>query len=177
MDISPSGVAPVAYWNGVRKLMAVWAAVIFVGFLFTYLYPTLSSTNINIVWAILSAMALIYSKRQMSWSDVSLRNIFLVWLVVIVLGLIFSEIAFSVPSLYYYASLLGAVWLVFMALGHALTGIIDRKKIYILTTALQLAAAIYIFASVSGDPSLYATQYLIAGIVGAISMILLILLA
>ena len=175
MDTSSSRVTPATYWNGVRKLMALWAAIIFVGFLFTYFYQTLNPTSINIVWGILAAIGLIYSKKQMPWSDVVLRNIFLVWLIIIVLGLTLSQIIFILPPLYYYASLLGAVWLMIMALGHTLTGFIDKKKIYILTAGLQLVVAFLIFAFVNSIPSLYTLQYLIAGIVGAASMMLLLI--
>jgi hypothetical protein len=157
--------------------MALWAVIILVGFVFTYYYQALDPLSINIVWAILAIIGLTYSKRQMPFSDVVLKNIFMTWLVVIVLGIIFSHLSFVWSPLVYYASLLGAVWLVFMALGHAITGWIDGKKVYIITTALQLIAAIYIFVSVGSMPDLYSTQYLIAGIVGAISMVLLILLA
>ncbi len=157
--------------------MALWAMIVLVGFLFTYLYQTLDPVSINLVWAVLAIIGFVYSKRQMPFSDEVLKKIFLGWLAIIVFGLLFSHLVFNWSPLFYYASYLGAVWLVLMALGHAFTGYIDRKKIYILTAGLQLVAALLIFIFADSMPSLYTAQYLIAGVIGAASMLILILFA
>lgn len=162
-------------WSGIQKLFLVWAIIILAGFLFTYFNQTLNPTNINILWAVLAGFGLFYSKKQMPFDDQTLRNIFLVWLGIIIFGIAVSQSAFFWPPLFFVASYLGVLWLLLMALGHTLTGIIDKKKLYIVTVAIQLLAAVFIMVFANSMPTLYSLQYLIAGLVGAGSMILLFL--
>lgn len=175
MDLSPANPVPTSYWNGIRKLFLVWAVIILAGFTFTYFAQTLSPTNINLSWAVLACIGLVYSKKQMPFSDRALRNIFFAWLGIIILGIAVSQAAFFWSPLFLVASYLGAFWLLLMAFGHAVTGIIDRKKVYIFTVAGQLAAAVFIYIFANSMPSLYTLQYLVAGVVGSASMLLLLL--
>jgi len=165
------------YWNPIRRVFLAWAVILLIGFWFTYSQITLGPTDTNIVWAVLAVCGLAYMKKQMPFSDHGLRDIFFVWFAIIVLGILFSEAIFYWPPALPYSGYLGAIWLTLMALGHCLTGILDRKKLYILTVAIQLAAAFLIVELLPSIPALFATQYLVAGIVGAFSMVLLILYA
>jgi hypothetical protein len=76
--------------------------------------------------------------------------------------------------LIFIAPSIGILWLVIMGVGHAITGAIDRKKIYIATAGLQFLAAGGTMMLLSANPALFAMQYLIAGIVGALAMGILI---
>ncbi len=164
--------APVSYWNDGRKVFMLWAVIVLVGFIGTQ-YDQSSFNKVNGIWAILSIIGLVYMKMKMSFAYADLKRIYLVWLVLIVLGVAFSQAAFLNASLAQYIQYLGAIWLFIMAAGHALTGIIDKKKLYIGTTAIQVIAGVAVLLV----PGALEVQYLIAGIVGAASMIALVLYA
>jgi hypothetical protein len=168
---------PVSYWNPIRRVFLVWAVIVLGGFTLTYWNLAAGPSNINLGWAIVAILGLIYTKKQMPFSDMALRNIFLAWFVVIAFGIALSQVIFTWQSLLPYSSYLGAIWLALMALGHALTGLIDKKKLYILTVSLQLVAAVLIVMLLPSMPVLFALQYLLAGLVGAAAMVLLILYA
>ncbi len=165
------------YWNPIRRVFLVWALVILVGFVFTYMSLALGPSTINLVWVGLALIGLVYSKMQMSFSEKAFRNIFLAWTVIIVGGIALSHSMYYWPPLLMYSQYLGAIWLGLMALGHAVTGLIDKKKVYILTTLLQLIAGVCIVLLLPSVPALFVLQYLIAGLVGAAAMLLLILYA
>lgn len=169
--------APISYWNPIRRVFLVWAVIVLGGFTLTYWNLAAGPSSINLGWVIVALLGLIYTKKQMPFSDAGLRNIFLVWLVVIAFGIALSQVIFSWQSLLPYSSYLGAIWLALMALGHALTGLIDKKRLYILTVSLQLIAAALIVVLLPSIPALFALQYLIAGLVGAAAMVALILYA
>lgn len=164
-------------WNGIQKLFLVWAVIILAGFTFTYFNQALSPTNINLFWAVLACVGLLYSKKQMPFSDRPLRNIFVAWLGIIIFGIVFSQVVLFLPPLFFLAGYLGAFWLVLMAFGHAVTGMIDKKKLYIFTAGVQLAAAAFIFTFANSMPALFTIQHLIAGFIGSASMIALLLFA
>lgn len=168
MDAAP-------YWHGVRKLMLAWAVIVLAGFSATYFLPSLAPNGINILWVALSVIGLAYSKTKMPFSDRGLKRIFLTWLVIIAAGIALSEAVFYVPPLAYLSAYLGALWLALMAAGHAACGILDKRKFYLLTVILQLAAAAFIVLFANAMPILYTVQYLIAGIAGSLSLVLLIL--
>lgn len=167
----------VVYWNPIRRVFLVWAVIVLGGFLLTYWNLTAGPNTINLWWAVVALVGLIYTKKQMPFSDAGLRNIFLVWAVIIAFGIILSHAIFYSLPLLPYSQYLGAIWLALMALGHAVTGLIDKKKLYVLTVALQIAAAILIVFLMPSMPALFAVQYLVAGLVGAAAMVLLILYA
>jgi len=165
---------PEPYWNLGRKIFLLWAVVILVGFTLTYFTRTINPTLVNLGWAGVSLAALVYMKRLMPFSDPGLRNLFLLWSVLIALGIALTEGAFTVPILVFIAPNIGVFWLVLMALGHALSGALVRKKIYIATTAFQLAAALGAYLLIAGAPEYFAVQYLIVGVAGSLSMVILI---
>ncbi len=165
------------YWNPIRRVFLVWAVIVLGGFTLTYWNLAAGPDNINFWWVVVALIGLVYTKKQMPFSDAGLRNIFLTWSLIIAIGIIYSYQVFNSPALLPYSQYLGAYWLVLMALGHAVTGLIDKKKLYVLTVALQIAAAILIVLLMPSMPALFALQYLIAGLVGAVAMILLILYA
>lgn len=163
---------PEPYWNPGRRVFALWALIVLVGFIGTHLDQE-SPTKTNLIWVLLSVFGLGYMKKHMPFSDKPLRNIFLVWLVLVVLGIGFSQAAFYSASYGWLTQYLGAIWLGIMAAGHALTGIIDKKGVYITTTGMQLAA----LGALLFVPALFGIQHLVAGLVGALAMVWLILYA
>lgn len=169
---SGANALPKPYWNAGRRVFALWGLIVLSGFIGTHFDQT-DATKVDLIWVVLSVIGLAYMKKQMSFEYKDLRNIFITWLVVIVFGIAMSQAAFTYVSLARLSGYLGAFWLVIMALGHAITGLIDKKKLYIATTGLQLVAALAIYMT----PMLILYQYLIAGVVGALAMVMLILYA
>ena len=159
------------YWNDGRKVFMLWAVIVLVGFLGTQ-YDQSSPEKVNGIWVVLSLVGLAYMKMKMSFQYADLKKIYLTWLVLIFAGIAYSEWIFYsayAPISQY----LGGIWLFIMALGHAITGLIDKKKLYVGTTLLQVVAGFAVIYS----PELAPNQYLVAGIVGALSMIALVLYA
>jgi hypothetical protein len=170
--------SPVRYWNPVRILFALWGLIVIGGFLFTYYDQNATIVQIDGVWVVLALIGLIYMKWLLPWRESSGRAIFLTWLVLIALGIALTHISFAIPALLMtVAPRIGVLWLIIMGLGHAITGAIDRKKIYILTALLQFAAAYGTWTVLASNPALFQDQYLVAGVVGAISMLLLVVYA
>lgn len=124
MDFSSANTVLQSYWNGIRKLFLVWAVIVLVGFTFVYFNQALSPTTINVFWGILAGIGLLYSKKQMPFSDRVLRNIFWAWFGIIAFGIAISQASFFWPPLFFLSAYLGAFWLILMAFGHAVTGII-----------------------------------------------------
>ncbi len=158
------------YWNAGRRVFALWAAIILGGFVATHYNQT---DKINYLWVILSLVGLAYMKKEMSFEYPDLKKIFLAWFYVILFGMVISFAAFSAPRLIFLSGYLGVFWLLVMALGHAATGIIDKKSVYITTAGMQILAAgltLYYLP-------LLIIQYLVAGLVGALAMIWLVLYA
>lgn len=165
------------YWNPIRRVFLAWALIVLVGFFFTYMSLASGPSVVNLAWVVLALGGLVYSKTQMPFSEKAFRNIFLAWTVIIVAGIALSHSMYYWPPLLVYSQYLGAIWLGLMALGHAVTGLIDKKKLYILTTLLQIIAGVCIVLLLPAIPTLFALQYLLAGLVGAAAMALLILYA
>jgi len=158
------------YWNAGRKVFGLWAAIILGGFVATHYNQT---DKINYLWLALSLIGLAYMKKEMSFQYFDLKKIFLTWFYVILFGMIISFAAFSSPKLVFLSGYLGVFWLLVMALGHAITGIIDNKSVYVTTAGMQILAAgltLYFLP-------LLIIQYLVAGLVGALAMIWLVLYA
>jgi hypothetical protein len=101
----------------------------------------------------------------------------LTWLILIACGIAVTQLSFSTSSLSFVIQNVGPFWLLVMALGHAITGMFERKKIYIVTTLFQVLAAVGTSLFVSMNPADFTVQYLFAGAAGALSMIALILYA
>ncbi len=164
--------APEGYWNAGRRVFMLWAVIVFAGFIGTH-KDQADPDKINLYWAILSLVGLAYMKKQMSFAYADLKKIYMTWFWVILVGMIVSVASFKTPALAQLSGYLGVFWLVIMALGHAITGKIDKKKVYITTTGMQLLAAALVFMI----PALAPLQYLVAGAVGALAMVWLVLFA
>lgn len=161
-------VPSVSFWNPLRRMFLAWAVIILAGFIATHFNQ---SDRINWAWLVLSIGGLVYMKRILPFSDRGSRNVFFVWFGVIAVGMAFSFAAFRVAFLAALSGYLGAFWLVLMALGHALTGMLDGKAVYALTALLQIVLAGVVYYNV-GNALLY--QHLIAGVVGSVAMGILI---
>lgn len=170
--VDGSNALPEPYWNAGRRVFAVWAAIVLVGFLGTQMYQE-NPTSVNLGWGILSLFGLGYMKKLMPFSEPALKKIYGVWFAIVVLGIAFSQAAFYSPTYGWLTQYLGAIWLGLMALGHGLTGLIDKKGVYGVTVGMQVAA----LAAILFLPSVLAIQYVVAGLVGALAMIWLILYA
>ncbi len=175
----PSGTAPVSipqegFWNPLRRLFALWGLIVLCGFVYTYLYVASTPFAINVVWLVLSLIGLAYTKYLLPWSEKPGRLIFLTWTILVLGGIALTHASFYVSSLLFLVSQIGVLWLVIMGIGHGVTGMIDGKKVYILTAALQFVAAAAVYGALAADPMLFAVQYLVAGVAGAIAMGILI---
>lgn len=171
---APTSIPQAGFWNPLRRLFALWGVIVLGGFVFTYLYVAGTPVAINGVWLLLSLVGLGYTKYLLPWSEKSGRAIFLTWMILVLGGIALTHASFYAAPLLFLAPQIGVLWLVIMGVGHAITGGIDGKKVYIVTAALQCVAAVGMYAALAGDPMLFAVQYLVAGIVGAIAMGILI---
>jgi len=159
-----------AYWNPGRKVFLYWAVALLVGFSATHLYQL---EQINWLWLVISIGGLWYMYRFMPRTDTILWNIYRVWAGVIALGMVLSFLPFYLPSLVWLSGYLGIMWLVLMAFGHAATGYIDGKSVYVTTTLVQLVSAI----AIAYYLPLLVIQYLVVGVVSSLAMVWLILFA
>jgi len=66
---------------------------------------------------------------------------------------------------------LGVFWLSLMGLAHVFNGVVDRSYMYWLTGGTQILTSALCFAI---EP-LQSLQYLIAGVIGSVAMLMLIL--
>lgn len=170
----PTVLAPEGFWNPLRRLFALWGVIVLGGFVYTYIYIASTPLAINGMWLVLSLVGLGYTKYLLPWSETSGRLIFLTWTILVLGGIALTHAAFYSASFLFLASQIGILWLVIMGVGHGITGTIDGKKVYIVTAALHFAAAAAAYVVIAGNPMLFAVQYLVAGIVGAIAMGILI---
>jgi hypothetical protein len=156
------------YWNPARKVFAVWAIIILMGFIATHFYQ---DPTVNWVWTVLSVIGLWVMYKHMPLRIPKLKKIFLGWVGVIVFGMVFSFAIFSFESLYFLIGYLGIFWLLLMGIGHWLNGWFDRSKIYIYSGLVQVVAGVacYFFLP------LLLNQYIVAGVVGAVAMVMLLL--
>jgi len=159
------------YWHICRRVYLVWAIAILVGFVATHFHQR---PDINRLWLLLSALGLTYmgfELKQLGFRDRKLVLIGMLWLFTIAFGLIVSAIIFTIEPLAEFSTYLGIFWLGLMGLAHLLNGIIDRSHVYWLTGSAQIVAGILCFAV----GPLQVLQYLIAGFVGCVAMLALIL--
>ena len=164
--------APEGYWNAGRRVFMLWAVIVLAGFIGTH-KDQADPDKINLYWAVLSIVGLAYMKKQMPFTDGVLKRIFMTWFWIILFGMIVSVVAFKTAALAMLSGYLGVFWLVLMAAGHAITGKIDKKTVYVTTTGMQLLAAVCILMI----PALLPLQYMVAGLVGALAMVWLVLFA
>lgn len=126
--------------------------------------------SINGLWFIISIIGLGYMYKVMPMRIRQMRNIFAAWAVPIGVGMLVSGLVFKSFSVLA-ASLivhLGAFWLVVMAVGYFLNGLVDRPAgWYWFAAGINLLAGMLCFTV----DAFTAGQYLIAAIVSAWSML------
>lgn len=147
------------------RVYLLWAFLITAGFIATHYYQM---KNINGVWFVISIIGLGYMFKVMPLKVTSMRNIFLAWLVPIVFGMTVSGLAFKIESFTEIIPYLGAFWLLVMAAGYALNGLVDSpSKWYWFAAVLNAMTGLACFYI----DSFTAAQYLVAAAVSAWSML------
>ncbi|MEN9225581.1 MAG: hypothetical protein Q6L60_00670 [Thermostichus sp. HHBFW_bins_43] len=165
--------SPAPFWNICRRVYLVWAILLGIGFAATQFHQ---EANINWLWLVISLIGLGYMVRQTSlpeFRSAGLAHLYfvgLVWTLVIALGLIFSVLPFiGRTPLTALSQYLGVFWLFQMGLGHWLNGTVDPpRRPYWITGGIQILAGIVCL--VWG----LELQFLVAGGIGALAMLLLI---
>jgi len=149
------------------RVYLLWAIMLPIGFVATYFYPY---HLINALWMVIAAVGLGYMYKVMLLRVPQMRKIFLAWLVPIAVGMVISGAVFYVPTHLAQHTLahLGTVWLVVMAIGYTLNGLVDRPSGWYWFAAVLNAVAAY--ACYEFD-AFVDTQYLIIAIVSAWSML------
>lgn len=151
------------------RVYLLWAVLATVGFLATHYYQR---KQINGFWALLSFIGIYYMLRVMPLKVRQMQRIFLVWLVTILAGMAVSGLVFYLSSdiAGNLIGRLGAFWMVLLAVGYAINGVVDRPAgWYYFAAALHLIFGILCFISDVFLPS----QYLIAAVISAWSMLYL----
>ena len=160
-------------WTLCRRVYLVWGVILLVGFLATHFHQ---EPNINILWLLLSLVGLGYMVRQTSLPEfrrhsglAHLYYVGFVWVLVIALGMLVSVVPFvGRTPLNGLAQYLGIFWLAQMGLGHGLNGLVDPPRWpYWVTAGGQVLAALVCL----GWGMDY--QYLVAGGVGSLAMVVL----
>lgn len=147
------------------RVYLLWAFLASGGFLATYFYQR---NEINALWFVLSVIGLGYMFKVMPLKIKSMRNIFLAWLAPITFGMTVSGLAFKVESMAGIIPYLGAFWLLVMAAGYFLNGLVDSpSNWYWVAVVLNVVTGLACFFI---EP-FTAGQYLIAAIVSAWSMV------
>lgn len=159
------------YWNICRRVYLVWAMIIALGFVSTQFHQL---PDINNLWLLLSFIGLGYmaiALLQLKLPNLQLIYIGLIWLLTIGFGLFMSIAAFMYEPLGELTAYLGSFWLLLMGVGLGLNSLVDRSPTYLIFGGIEIlfGIACYLF-----DP-LILWQYLIAGGVGAIAMLGLII--
>lgn len=149
------------------RIYLLWAIMLPVGFVATHLHQ---QKSINGLWFLISVIGLWYMYRAMPMAVKQMQRIFGAWLLPIGVGMVVSGLVFYVDGTFaaQLTAHLGAFWLVVMGIGYFLNGLVDApSRWYWFAAALNVAAGIACFVV---DP-LAASQYLIAAIVSAWSML------
>jgi hypothetical protein len=149
------------------RIYLLWAILASGGFIATHYYQ---DRNINIVWTVISVVGLGYMFKTMPLRVGQMRRIFLAWAVPIVLGMLVSSAAFyfETAAAANFIAHLGGVWLLILAAGYLLNGLVDPPSHwYWFAVALNVVAGI---TCLTVD-SLLSVQYLVAAVVSAWSML------
>jgi hypothetical protein len=149
------------------RVYLLWAIIVPLGFLSTHFYQ---HHLINALWTVIAVGGLWYMYRVMPIKQARMRKIYAAWLVPLAAGIAVSGAVFYVHSAAASNLIahLGAFWLVVMAVGYFLNGLVDAPSgWYWFNTILNLAFGIACFtlAAFTGG------QYLLAAIVSAWSML------
>ncbi|MES2953386.1 MAG: hypothetical protein V4674_02405 [Patescibacteria group bacterium] len=177
----PLDTAPVeSFWNPIRRMFALWVVVLLIGFYGTQYGQDKGPTTTNVIWLVLGLLGVGYMKKVMPFSDPVYgppnKKIFWAWFAIVFGGIALTQASFYYQPLTMFVPYLGALWLFLMALGHAITGLVDKKSlanVYAATTVLQVLAGLFIIFV----PMLMGPQFLFAGVVSALAMVLLIAFA
>ncbi len=171
---------PESFWSPIRRMFALWVIILVVGFYGTQYGQDKGPTFTNVIWIVLGVIGVGYMKKVMPFADPVYgppnKKIFWTWFLIVFGGIVLTQASFYVAPLFMLVPYLGALWLFLMAIGHAITGLVDKKSlanVYAATTALQVAGALAILYS----PTLMEPQFIFAGIVSALAMVLLIAFA
>jgi hypothetical protein len=149
------------------RVYLLWAVLTGVGFTATHYYQ---KPNINGVWFVLSVIGLGYMYKVMPLRVKQMKRIFLAWLIPIVAGIVISKLAVQTNIFSNLLPYLGAFWLVVMAVGYFLNGLVDPpSKWYYVAAIVNLVAAGLCWQV----DSFITQQYLIAAVVSVWSMLCL----
>jgi hypothetical protein len=149
------------------RVYLLWAVLTTGGFTATHYFQ---QRQINAVWFFISVFGLGYMYRAMPMGVMQMRKIFLAWFVPISFGILVSILAFKIAVLSSLIQYMGSFWLLIMAIGYFLNGLVDAPSTYYwFAAALNIAAAIICYVV---EP-LLAAQYLVAAIVSGWSMLYL----
>jgi hypothetical protein len=149
------------------RVYLLWAVLTTAGFVATHFYQ---KHGINAPWTIISLIGLGYMYKVMPLRVGQMRRIFFAWLIPIGLGMAASGAAFYIDTVaaYNFIAHLGAYWLLIMAAGYILNGVVDAPSFwYWFAAAINIlaGAAIFVF------DSLLPVQYIIAAIISGWSML------
>lgn len=123
---------------------------------------------INGIWFLISVVGMYYMFRVMPMRVRQMQKIFAAWLVPIVFGMAVSGLVFYIPQWRGLIGYLGAFWLLIMAAGYFLNGLVDEPAFwYYFAAAINFVAGAVLLL----DSSLLSVQYLIAAIISAWSML------
>ena len=144
----------------------LWGILAPIGFVATHFHQ---QHSINYLWTVIALIGLGFMYKTMPLRVSQMRKIFLAWLVPIVMGIAVSGVLFYVHG--HLAAVLlahlGAFWLMVLAVGYFLTGLVDPPSMwYWVAVVLNVAAGVLCFTVASATE----VQFLIAAIVTAISM-------
>lgn len=154
------------------RVYFLWAVLLLIGFVATHFYQI---KLINGFWAFLSVIGLYYMYRVMPLKVKQMKRIFIVWLLTILAGMVVSGLVFYVhgSAAGLLISHLGAFWMLVMAVGYALNGLVDPPATwYWFAAALNVIFGVLCFTV----DALLPGQYLIAAVVSSWSMLYLWLL-
>ena len=148
------------------RVYLLWAILAMGGFVATHYYQR---QQINGAWFLISLIGLGYMYKVMPLRVKQMRNIFLSWAIPITVGMVVSAAVFYFQSDLASSLIihLGAFWLIILAAGYFLNGLVDPpSKWYWVAAGLNLVASILCFMS----DGLLTSQYLIAAVVSGWSM-------
>jgi hypothetical protein len=151
------------------RVYLLWAVLVTVGFVATHYFQ---NKLINGFWATLSVIGLGFMYFIMPLGDKRMRRIFYGWLVTIIFGMTVSGVVFylETPTTGNLIAHLGAFWLLIMAVGYAWNGLVDApSNWYWFAAFINLLFGLLCFTM----DIFTASQYLIAAIVSAWSMLYL----
>jgi hypothetical protein len=149
------------------RIYLMWAVLTAGGFTATHFYQ---NHNINYLWSAIAIVGLTYMYKTMPIRVAQMRQIFLAWLVPIVLGMTVSGAVFYIdtPWAANLTGYLGAFWLLVMAFGYFLNGLIDPPSgWYWFNAGFNFLAGMACFYI----PDLVPVQYIIAAIASGWSML------